>query len=779
MNCTTIEELGIELSEFVVEQEDFQIGEEIGHGGFATVYVGMQISTGYLCAIKILNIEDLIGDHFDLYKREIIILAKCSDPFLLGFIGFTTKKPYAIVTEYISNGCLYDLLKEEEDNNFLDGTKKTFIAMGIAHGLAKLHEAGIIHRDLKSLNILLDDYYFPKICDFGLSRQLIDGPGQFMTTKVGTPHWMAPELFTNQKYDYKIDVYAYGMLLWEILTHSSPFKGKTALEIMDIVVNHNQRLSIPLLTPSPLKKLINACWNADPNQRPTCKEIYKMFSTGQVRYPDTDRKEIDKIVETIENNEVVDSAYHYEVKEKETPQFSMTVSYEQLSDPFSQDVFIGALHAFVQSFDKHDPEKFFQSIKIPNDIPAQSLKVALHSFLKLFEKNSELVEVFIRCNVHLQLPMKGPLYEEEKIQILTHMFTHYPELITAEFLETITCLIEARPKEILIIFKLYIDNETQLSCYWNVIDYIFAFHIQFLENGLGDMIFDMISSFLLKDDFLEKYETRISSLLDVVFESGETELLKQGYQLLNSFPLFKYHITDQTLLKKHIDNENLSFYAFSYISKDLPKDLSTEFISFLFTKAEKESLASHCLYQLLSNEKYAQYYVETFDKWINHDLPSSTKTIKLALKLLKMPQNSQYIPKYFVPILQRMINNQYLYGRIIKLFKLLGAMSPQIKQEIQETRCLEQYFDVVTQSSNSSLVEQALRLVDYISKTCYLPVLIDLYFEIPKDFEITDEMINLIKTSFSNLSIFTDCKMDLEKHNSSNCHQLISSILFC
>ena len=223
MSCATIEELAAALSPYVVSKHDFIVGKNIGSGGFSQVYVGLRKSTRQICAIKVLNYRNLKKDRFLLYKREIEVLAKCQNPFIMGFVGFTVDRPYAICTEFLRNGSLYHALRKKS----LSGTQKTLIALGIAHGMQRLHELKIIHRDLKSLNILLDKHMVPKIADFGLSR-FSDGEETYMTSKVGTYQWMAPELFEAGQYDEKVDVYSYAVILWELLTGRQPFRRRSS-----------------------------------------------------------------------------------------------------------------------------------------------------------------------------------------------------------------------------------------------------------------------------------------------------------------------------------------------------------------------------------------------------------------------------------------------------------------------------------------------------------------------------------------------------------------------
>ena len=145
-------------------------------------------------------------------------------PNIVMFMGACTKSPgnLAIVLEFCKNNCLWALLQDLRIP--LSWEKRYELAIGVAKGMQYLHSFSVpvLHRDLKSLNVLLDEYYTPKIADFGWTRLLAEK----MTLKVGTFQWMAPEVIVSKHYTEKADVYSFGIILWEIASREPPFKSE-------------------------------------------------------------------------------------------------------------------------------------------------------------------------------------------------------------------------------------------------------------------------------------------------------------------------------------------------------------------------------------------------------------------------------------------------------------------------------------------------------------------------------------------------------------------------
>ncbi|CAM0144902.1 unnamed protein product [Urochloa decumbens] len=260
-------ELQEQIGDSNVDRSFLQIGEKIASGSsgdlFRGTYHGMDV------AIKFLRAEHVNDSSKVEFLQEIMILKSVNHDNVVRFYGACTKqRKYVIVTEYMPGGNLYDFLRKQK--NTLDLTMVLRIAIGISKGMDYLHQNNIVHRDLKTANLLLGSDHAVKIADFGVSRR----PSQEgdMTAETGTYRWMAPEVINHKPYDHRADVFSFAIVLWELVTSKIPYENLTPLQAA-LGVRQGMRLDIPSGLHPPLSKLIQQCWNENPNVRPSFAEI--------------------------------------------------------------------------------------------------------------------------------------------------------------------------------------------------------------------------------------------------------------------------------------------------------------------------------------------------------------------------------------------------------------------------------------------------------------------------------------------------------------------------
>uniref|UniRef100_A0A8C6Q3Y4 Mitogen-activated protein kinase kinase kinase 12 n=1 Tax=Nothobranchius furzeri TaxID=105023 RepID=A0A8C6Q3Y4_NOTFU len=205
----------------------------------------------------------------DIKETEIKHLRKLKHPNIITFKGVCTQAPcYCILMEYCAQGQLYEVLRVGRK---ITPSLLVDWSMGIAGGMNYLHLHKIIHRDLKSPNMLITHDDMVKISDFGTSKELSD-----KSTKMsfaGTVAWMAPEVIRNEPVSEKVDIWSFGVVLWEMLTGEIPYKDVDSSAIIWGVGNNSLQLPVPESCPDGFKVLLRQCWNCKPRNRPSFRQI--------------------------------------------------------------------------------------------------------------------------------------------------------------------------------------------------------------------------------------------------------------------------------------------------------------------------------------------------------------------------------------------------------------------------------------------------------------------------------------------------------------------------
>jgi predicted Ser/Thr protein kinase len=277
-------------SSIAIPSNQLTFAERIGGGGFGDVYKGEYQYNDV--AIKLLKNQELKNNVMKEFKREAELMTKLNSSFIVRFYGACFESPhYALVMEYMPKGSLRDVLQSTDI--LLNWKTRYQIGVDISAGVAYLHNQGVIHADLKSPNVLLDDLLRAKISDFGLSKlkRLISSTPTLLGTTLtgpatgGTIRWMAPELFEpDAKTTTASDVYSYGTVLWELGSRQVPFLKKAPQnEQVPVLVANGTREDIVKDTPPTMAKLIGRCWDQRAAQRPkiteALDELKKEFKT--------------------------------------------------------------------------------------------------------------------------------------------------------------------------------------------------------------------------------------------------------------------------------------------------------------------------------------------------------------------------------------------------------------------------------------------------------------------------------------------------------------------
>ncbi|KAF5181364.1 Serine/threonine-protein kinase EDR1, partial [Thalictrum thalictroides] len=260
-----------DVAEWEISWEDLVLGERIGIGSYGEVFHADWRGTEV--AVKKFLDQDFLGDALDEFRSEVRIMRRLRHPNVILFLGAVTRPPnLSIITELLPRGSLYHII--HRPNIQIDERLRIKMALDVVKGMNCLHTSipTVVHRDLKSPNLLVDSDWNVKVCDFGLSRLKHN---TFLSSKstAGTPEWMAPEVLRNEQSNEKCDVYSFGVILWELATLKLPWTGLNSMQVVGAVGFQNRRLEIPKEVDPLVARIIWECWQTDSNLRPSFAQL--------------------------------------------------------------------------------------------------------------------------------------------------------------------------------------------------------------------------------------------------------------------------------------------------------------------------------------------------------------------------------------------------------------------------------------------------------------------------------------------------------------------------
>ncbi|KAF2290144.1 hypothetical protein GH714_003707 [Hevea brasiliensis] len=284
-----------------IDLSKLDIKHVIAHGTYGTVYRGIYDNQDV--AVKLLDWgEDGIATTAETaalrasFRQEVAVWHKLDHPNVTKFVGASMgtsnlkipakdmsdgqtslpSRACCVVVEYLPGGTLKNYLIRNRRKK-LAFKIVVQLALDLSRGeLSYLHSKKIVHRDVKTENMLLDSHRTLKIADFGVARVEAQNPRD-MTGETGTLGYMAPEVLDGKPYNRSCDVYSFGICLWEIYCCDMPYPNLSFADVSSAVVRQNLRPEIPRCCPSSLATIMRKCWDANAEKRPEMAEVVRML----------------------------------------------------------------------------------------------------------------------------------------------------------------------------------------------------------------------------------------------------------------------------------------------------------------------------------------------------------------------------------------------------------------------------------------------------------------------------------------------------------------------
>ncbi|XP_041738232.1 tyrosine-protein kinase TXK [Coregonus clupeaformis] len=259
---------GFSSEQWEIDPSELTLMKELGSGQFGVVRLGKWRA---LCKVAIKTINEGAMHEEDFIEEAKIMMRLCH-PKLVQLYGVCTRqRPLCIVTEFMDNGCLLHYLRQRGDT--MGQPWLLSVCQDACEAMEYLETHSFIHRDLAARNCLVSDKNMVKVCDFGMTRYVLDNQYTSSTGSKFPVKWSPPEVLHYNKYSSKSDVWSFGVLMWEVFTEGkTPFEGRSNVDVMDEITKGN-RLYRPQKASSDVYQLMYQCWHERPQGRPSFSEL--------------------------------------------------------------------------------------------------------------------------------------------------------------------------------------------------------------------------------------------------------------------------------------------------------------------------------------------------------------------------------------------------------------------------------------------------------------------------------------------------------------------------
>jgi serine/threonine protein kinase len=431
----------------------YDLEQRLPAGQYSAVFLATDRSSNRRVLVRHLAPIDATDAFLPVYRSEISVAARCRSSFVLPFIGFTTRPPYALVFESCRPACVADLLRQGR----LAPAQKHGIARAVASALRDIHDGGLVHGDVTAASVVLTDDGAPKLC-LNRSSLVESEPSPFAFP--GAANYYATERFATGHATKLSDVFSYGVLVWELLNEETPFNRLAAVQIASSAV---LRRRLPLAPESPATAIMRGCL-AEPQLRWSAAQLIARLESYDSIFPEESQEPGIKLVKeaTAKLEGVLGSEY-----------------LEWISN-LSQDL-----------------ERAIAFMPICVDLIAQSqnkviCKNAIFALLHLLHKKTELVDKFVELALPDKLLIDKPYLAKEILSLCSIVFTSHPESASPLLIRQGLSFSDICPIKVLEFCAVLCHSFTKDRISWEIIDSLFLNADLYLSLHLGEQLCGLI-----------------------------------------------------------------------------------------------------------------------------------------------------------------------------------------------------------------------------------------------------------------------------------------------
>lgn len=711
-------QLQIEYPDYVIPCSDILVMEKLETLENTTVSIGIQKSTMQKVSVKQLKEENPKDSVLLEFSREIQVMAKCRSPFVMPMIGFTCKKPYAIVTELVMGDSLMNMLHARKTQNGMSGDQKNQIAMGIAAGMAYMHEQSILHRDLRAGNILVGSGFCSVLYDFHMATfaETSDNPPN--NNIVGTPAYMAPELFEVGTYSNKVDVYSFAIILWEMETEQIPFRGFNTTELKEML-RKEERPSMPPRAPQQLKNLIQMCWQQNPEKRPTFQKILELFLTKKVYFEGAKDKSIQKMKNMIkEYNKIVKS---------DIKNVTMTDRIPLIFEKMDTIEIIN----LMKTIDENNCLNFFNSVFyiVQYQMSTKVVQIALFEMLKLIILNYECFSIFVDNMFFEKLPFLDEELQLVSLSFLIPIFQYQPELVSVSLLQTIEMIIPSQPIKVLRLFSILLKEPRKSikEIQKVTIDILIKKADVFIKNDSIKFFLQIVYKAITS--FQSIYENRFKNILSILINclnyANNYEIIKMVYSSLYYFHNQVLNI-DPFIIQKHLEYDLYTSFILHFLGLVQLNKINIELLQAVYNLKFTERWREIAFFNLCKNLSINNTYLPFFQNLFSD--PNSPESFKIRVSIILMKnqsfvENIQHLTELFKFFNALILESKIEYFSFILNYIIKLYIDEDNLKLIQNTKLFENAFKMANKIDQEQYYILEYIIIDKLGRICFMPEL--------------------------------------------------------
>ena len=759
---------------------DFSVKDELAVGEKSKVFNCIRLKDGKKnFAIKILYNELPDKKSIISYENEIRAINQCKNPYSIKLVGYSIVPPLGIVTEKLSGGTLTSHLEKCD----LDNTTKNIIAINVLYSLKHIHEEEFIHRNLTSDNIILDSKNNPKICDFGDCRYPLESSKNRSREENPVPNWMPPEFLSQETFTDKLDIYSYGMILYQLYTNQKkPFSDISQKKLAKKIVKDGLRPELPSDMPNDLQDLIKSCWKENPNDRPSSKQIFEMFQKNKkLRFPDVDETKIEENFKKLEKDSDNMTIEQYKILIK-TP----------LPD------FVQELKKQIPTKDQHCVSLFFQQLKhlFVQNTSDEQFSYLLDASQRLITK-AKNCEEFIKARLHFRLPFDREKLIDQGMDILYSIAVNCPNAFDKEFVPFIKYLMKKRPEKIILLAGEIAKKLDELTDPFPFLDSILMSWKVAIEHPKISAQFLALFYYLCRvyPSYSSQRIEVCKNLFSRFLNSKSKEAICLAYSGLSYFVGPQLAVNYKHVLKC-LKDPDIQDTILSVLLKleviqlnEEDKETQEQIISILLSKAQESNRASLILCKLCEYDENSAAYLAENNSWLSSELPTYESTLRILLVILQRVELRKKVAmsKDLMFLLYAVCNKMSeVPMKVIMEICLSFELTPELIDLWDDSGFLQKCMNYAYNMGDERSYINCFALFHEIAFVKNIPLLqdvIDIACIAYKKYEGTHKIIlNL----FTNLSHIQDCAIKMEeigvmdliqKDLSSNDYEKQSSVL--